>query len=132
MAVKPNSKKGVSIAAKREKALELRAQGLNFRAIGKEIGVTHTTAHKYVTDALEESRVKRSIMGDNLRELELHRLDEILLECGKIMRTSQKELTRLAASDRLIKTIEARSKLTGLALLNDSFNDDEEIDEAYL
>jgi len=116
---------------RKSEALALRVAGYNFKYIGKQVGVSTTMAFKYVNEALKESREKTGISGDKLRELELTRLDQLYLQCHKIIMNSNKETIVLSASDKLIKIMERRAKLTGLDDIIESV-DDGLIDESYL
>ena len=51
------------------KALELRSQGLTYRAIGDQLGVTYQSAFRYVKEALAELKEKNQNIAEDLRAL---------------------------------------------------------------
>lgn len=62
---------------KRGEALALRIAGRSYRVIGRAIGVSHDTAHRYVVDALRELRTLTAERVAELRALEAARLDDL-------------------------------------------------------
>lgn len=101
-----NQTKRVNAHEDRLRALELRQQGLSYRAIGAEIGKSSSQAHKYVARALQETTAEAV---DDLRRLEGERLDKL-----------QNSLWQEAISgnhgavDRVLRVMERRAKLLGL------------------
>lgn len=98
-----------AILERQIKALELRKAGYSFRAIGKRLGVTHVQAYRDVNNELKElgSRIQHD--ADELRQLELERLDTI-------HRALRREVLdgNPAAANATLKTMERRAKLLGL------------------
>jgi hypothetical protein len=64
----------VDAAERDAAALELRAAGLSFRAIGRQLGCGTTTAYKRVSRGLDRIVAEPA---DRVRALELHRLDQL-------------------------------------------------------
>jgi hypothetical protein len=64
----------VDAAARDARALELRAAGLSFRQIGRQLGCGTTTAYKRVGRGLDRTLREPA---DRVRTLELHRLDQL-------------------------------------------------------
>lgn len=92
---------------KRNKALELAAEGCSYSEIARRAGYAHRgSAHRAVFKALDE----REVVGvDQLRELELDRLD--CLQAG-LWETALGGDTQAASA--VIRIIEARTRLLGL------------------
>lgn len=64
----------IALAERRAEALDLRTQGLSFRAIGSMLGVSHTSAKKYVDHALDELAQQTRAGAARLRAQEVDRL----------------------------------------------------------
>jgi hypothetical protein len=94
-------------AERREKAFDLRIAGNSYRQIGKELGVSHEAARGYVIAALEESAARTDLKADQLRDIELARIDEVLRGLW-----SSKDEPQTASV--IIRLGERRSKLLGL------------------
>lgn len=122
------SKASIKSGQQRVEALKLRIAGLSYRKIAKEVGVSVGMAHRYVTEALEEIRHDISEKADELRTLELERMDSMLAAIWPLIIEAQGEDgPNLAAVDRILRIMERRSKLVGLDLLHDA---DERDDDA--
>ncbi|RVT48393.1 hypothetical protein [Rubrivivax albus] len=91
------------------KALELRRAGLGYREIGAHLGVSHTSAHKMVSQAVEATWARISDATDELKALELSRLDAML---GAVWPAAHRG--NLGAVDRALKIAERRARLLGL------------------
>jgi hypothetical protein len=104
-----NSKSQAEIAEKRQKCLELRKCGGSFRFIAEQQGISLGLAHKYIADALSEINGLMAQDAEQLRELELQRLDTATLAIAKLVRQGH-----LGAVDRWLRISERRSKLLGL------------------
>lgn len=63
------------------KALQYRRLGLSYADIGKQLGISNSTAYEYVSKALEETRKLASDTAEEVKQLELERLDKMLLGC---------------------------------------------------
>lgn len=59
-------------------ALDLRLKGFSYRAIGEAMGIDQATAYRLVSDALAETREITQARADELREIEVQRLDHLL------------------------------------------------------
>ena len=75
---KKNDRKTLQRKEKIFKALQMRLDGKDYREIAKKLGVTPSTANRYVTDAIKEYNKKITEQVEILRELELKRLDKAL------------------------------------------------------
>ena len=100
----------VTAAERRVKALELRKLGFTYRRIGEQLGVTESAAHKMVTTSLRELNEKSAENAEELRRLELERLDEWLLRIAQEIKDGK----ALGAIDRGIRIQARRAKLLGL------------------
>lgn len=101
-----NQTKRVNAHEDRLRALELRQQGLSYRAIGAEIGKSSSQAHKYVARALQETTAEAV---DDLRRLEGERLD-----AAQYAIWPQVMAGDVAALNGFIRLSERRAKLLGL------------------
>ncbi len=101
-----------------EKALEilrLRREGKSFRAIGKAVGLDHKLAWKIHQKYLEQVRQVTEQQAEDIRDLELIRLDRALETVTTILESQYQEPdVRLRAVDRLVKISERRTKLRGV------------------
>jgi hypothetical protein len=91
------------------RAVELRTQGRTYQQIADELGVSVGGAHVAVTRYLEETRAISREGAEEIRRLELDRLDRILSTIGP-----QAEGGDLAAVDRVLRLQERRAHLLGL------------------
>ncbi len=109
MAGGKNSQHKTEIAEKKQKCLELRKCGGSFRFIAEQQNISLGQVHKYVSDALSEISQLTANDAEQLRELELQRLDTATLAIAKLVRQGH-----LGAVDRWLRISERRSKLLGL------------------
>lgn len=91
------------------RALELRRAGLGFEAIGAQLGIKKSQAHRLVVSGLAEARAQVAASADELRSEELSRLDGMLMGLWPRARKGE-----VAAVDRVLKISERRAKLLGL------------------
>ena len=94
-------------------ALSLRSRGHSYRAIAAQLGVSLSTAHGYVADALAELRAQATEEAQMLRDLEAQKLDQIERYLWRALRTaSPANVAKLANSLRMVS--ESRRKLFGM------------------
>ena len=97
----------VATHAKRVRCVELAAQGMSYDAIAKTVGYAgRGSAHRAVTAALRAQQVEAV---DELRQLELERLDALQRSCWDASLEGD-----IASVDRVLKVIAARVRLLGL------------------
>ena len=96
-------------AEKRLQALELRKCGATFAEIGKGLGISTQRAHKIVMEELERLAMLRLGNADELRRLELERL-----EMASIPVVNKVKRGDLQAALVWIKLSESRRKLLGI------------------
>ncbi len=92
------------------RALELRKQGMNYTQIGEKLGCNRSTACRYVLSELENLADKCREEAVQVRDLELHRLDELYL----IAYHAISDGNDLAGIDRCLRIMERRAKLLGI------------------
>lgn len=94
------------ITPRQAEALQLRLSGLAYRAIGAQMGVTGTQAHRLVSDALNRVQVDDL---ESVRAIEVGRLDELLAAVWpRAMDGDDKAVARV------LDIMERRSRLQGL------------------
>ena len=91
------------------KALELRKRGMNYTQIGEKLGCARNTACRYVLSELENLADKCREEAVQVRDLELHRLDDLYLKAWEAVEGGD-----LPAIDRCLRVQERRAKLLGL------------------
>lgn len=106
----PRNQSRKAIAADREKrAMALRLAGATYEQIASELHISLGAAHKAVQSVLDRTRQQCSEQADELRQLEVARLDRMLLLLESQIRTGH-----LGAIDRALRIQERRAKLLGL------------------
>jgi hypothetical protein len=89
--------------------LRLRLAGYSHREIAAQLGVAPSSAYKRVRHALDEINKTNLESAEQLRALELLRLDELLNALWDTAIAGD-----LRAVDRVLKVMERRAKLLGL------------------
>jgi hypothetical protein len=92
---------------KEQRALELRKAGASYAEIGRTMGIPKTNAHRLVMGGLDELVKKLKEDASHVRELELERLDAIVM-ANWPARASWKN------AEVILKAMERRAKLLGL------------------
>lgn len=96
-------------AENRAKALELRKSGASYRQIGEALGISMQRAHQLVMDELDRLAQLRLGNADELRRLELERL-----EMGALAIVTNVKRGELGAVKIWVRISESRRKLLGL------------------
>jgi hypothetical protein len=91
------------------RAVELRTSGRTYDQIATECGVSHSAAYKAVSTYLEQTRALTREAAEDVRRLELDRLDRVLAVVGPMAEGGD-----LQAVDRLLRIQERRASLLGL------------------
>lgn len=91
------------------KALELRRKGCSYPKIADTLGISLSTAYRYVNNELERLANERHIEGEKVLDIELARLDRLT---EAIM--DRCEDGSLDHIDTLMKLMDRRAKLLGL------------------
>ncbi|MFD2633240.1 helix-turn-helix domain-containing protein [Idiomarina piscisalsi] len=97
----------------KEQALELRLQGMNLRAIGKALGVSHETVRKWIDEEYEGSFERRHELADKLLDQSLLELEYMYSKVAPDFSQEDRKI-RYQALDRGIKINESRRKLLGI------------------
>lgn len=90
-------------------ALQLKQDGLSYRAIGEKLGVDHTQAWHDVKNAIAELNALKLDTAEDYRELELARLDMLTKGLEPMARVGNP-----MAVNAYVKVMEQRAKLLGL------------------
>lgn len=100
----------------REQALALRIGGATYRAIARAMGISPSTAHDYVTEGLNEVEQRNDEATEEVRRLELQRLDAIFLKLWPKPPQGSSTIPKLdpRTADTLLRVMERRAKLLGL------------------
>ena len=99
----------VTAAQRRVQALELRKAGYTYEQIGVALGISSQAAYKHVVKALGVINEKLSEATEELRTLEVQRLDRLFEVMYK-----KAEKGDMNAIDRCVRLMERRAKLLGL------------------
>lgn len=91
------------------KALEMRRRGLSYPRIAEALGVSLTTAYKYVDYELTRLAAERRMEGEKVLEIELSRLDRLT---AKAMELAVKG--SVPHMEIVLKMMDRRAKLLGL------------------
>ena len=105
----PTAPKMVTAAQRRVQALELRKAGYTYEQIGVALGISSQAAYKHVVKALGVINEKLSEATEELRTLEVQRLDRLFEVMYK-----KAEKGDMNAIDRCVRLMERRAKLLGL------------------
>jgi len=126
----------IAVAERRAKVLSFRKAGASHRVIAGELGVDHSTIVRDVQAIFAELAAEQRASAEELRTMELARLDEWQLEASRILRATHPLVSggkvlsgfttdgkafgltddgpKLQAIDRLLRISESRRKLLGL------------------
>jgi len=100
----------MTLAKQREKdALELRTRGFTYEAIGEALGMSLSGAADAVRRALQALKSETAEKAEEVRDLELRRLDKMLR-----IAEAAADQGELGAIDRILRIQERRSKYLGL------------------
>jgi hypothetical protein len=98
-----------AILQRQLQALELRKAGYSYRAIGERLGISHVQAYTDVNAELARLTELRKDSTEELRELELERLDVLLKGLEPMARVGNP-----GAVNSYLRVMERRAKLLGL------------------
>jgi hypothetical protein len=97
----------VQSAERRRQAVGLRLAGASYESIGHGLGISKQAAHKLVMGALEELAKRTAEDVAEMRQLELGRIDEILLALWTNRRDPR-------TADTILRAMDRRARLLGL------------------
>jgi len=99
----------IPAAIRREKALELRAEGQSIRAIADKLGVSKSQVQRDIEKELQAAAEgRKKIAGLNI-DLELAKLDALEKKAWEHITDGE-----LSAIDRVLRSMQRRAKLLGL------------------
>jgi len=101
-------------AARRIDALNMRKAGASYRAIGRKLNISEAQAFRDVKTCLEDLAVEQEQSALELRQMELERLDAMLLANWSRAIGNENVPADLKAQDRILRIMERRAKLLGL------------------
>lgn len=99
---------------KQGQALNLRRQGKVLRDIALELGVSHQTVKRWIHGALAGTRLENKQKAEELRALEVERLDWVLSKAANLIELHPNADIQIKAMGRYLKASEQRAKLLGL------------------
>jgi len=110
MAIKtPTAPRKLRKAERQLEVLVLRRRGMNYRAIGRQLGCSRTTVMRDLREQLEILATETEQSRDSLRTLELERLDELIRVHSLAAEAGDEK-----AAGLILRCIAERSKLLGL------------------
>lgn len=99
-----------------EQAIRLRGIGLSYRAIGKQIGTSHTQARRLCERAFAESAKRTMKDTDALLGEELDRIDGLIRAGSAIMNApTSTPMEKLRAASQILNCQHAKVRWLGLA-----------------
>ena len=99
----------VPAASRREKALELRAEGRTIRWIAGKLGVSKSQVQRDIEKELQAAAEGRKKIAGLIIDLELAKLDALEKKAWEHITDGE-----LSAIDRVLRSMERRAKLLGL------------------
>ena len=106
---KKNSKDALEDEARRAEAVGLRLSGMTYKEIGEEMGYSEVRAHAVVTKELAGVREDRNETINEVREVELARLDKLTFGVWTDATLGDDEKIK-----SVLKLMERRAKMLGL------------------
>ncbi len=97
----------VRVEARREKALALRIEGHTYLAIAAKLSISKSRAHDLVQQALTELKERNLEQAEQVRDIEVARLDEMV-------KALWKKRGNPRAADSILRIAQRRSDLYGL------------------
>lgn len=97
----------VATALRRQQAVDLRVAGATYEKIGTALGISKQAAYKLVEGALAETAKKTNEDAVKLRELDLMRVDALIVALWK-NRSSPRN------ADSILRAMSRRAELLGL------------------
>lgn len=116
----------VSVEQNKLKALDLRGEGKSYAKIADALGISKTRAHELVLEGLDELIVQSAESAEQVRTLELGRLDDLLDRLVVKLSLQRREVQAKSGLmvmvpdpnertvDAILRVMERRAKLLGL------------------
>ena len=105
----PTSAQNCKAKDRQVDALSLRKQGLTYSAIAEKLGVSKASAVAYVQKALKELAEECKEEAEQVRDLELARLDDLYVVAAKRVAAGSEP-----AIDRCLRIMDRRARYLGL------------------
>lgn len=103
------SQRRLTAREREHKAMGFRLAGFTYAQIAKELGMSEAGAHKAVTRALKRLNEKLSEQAEELRRMELERLDNMFrVMWSQVLNGNQ------GAVDRALRIMKRRAEMLGL------------------
>lgn len=99
---------------RRQSVLELRLTGLSSRQVATQLGLPHVRVYRDLQYALKEAAERGAELAGTYHELELARLDALLVAVHEQLAQAETPGLALQAIDRALRISESRRKLLGL------------------
>lgn len=99
----------IPAAIRREKTLELRAEGQSIRAIADQLGVSKSQVQRDIEKELQAAAEGRKKIAGLIIDLELAKLDALEKKAWEHIAAGE-----LSAIDRVLRSMERRARLLGL------------------
>lgn len=106
---KHNDAEKAAIAERQAFALDFRKSGWSYRDIGKKLTISHEQARRDVESQLKALSKLNEDKADELRALELERLDKMTRSLDRMV-----EAGNVGAISTMLRVMERRAKLLGL------------------
>jgi predicted transcriptional regulator len=90
----------------------MRSRGYSYTDIAKALGISRSTAHKYVTAELDKLRAETRASAAQIRSLELARLDRLWRRAEEMLADGDADGAKAIAA--AIRIMERRARLLGL------------------
>lgn len=98
----------------RQKALAMRIAGASYQQIGAALHITDTSAHRHVQKALERIDSKTAELAEQVRAMELKRLDALMVGIWKEAVGPDGTMGDPKAVETVLKVMDRRARLLGL------------------
>jgi DNA-binding CsgD family transcriptional regulator len=105
----PKSQRGILAREREVQALELRKAGATYGEIGRQLGISASSAHRAIARAVERITDESSELAIETRRMELIRLDAMQLALWTDARKGDAEAIRT-----LLRIMERRARYLGL------------------
>ncbi len=109
---KPNAQT-IKVHEKERQALELRLAGVRLADIAVQLGYADHSGARLAIDCAMK-RLGPLEEAEELRQMEMHRLDDLQFTAAPLLASSKPDETKCAGIDRTLKVMERRAKLCGL------------------
>jgi len=106
---KPTRPRNILAREREDEALELRKAGATYRMIGIRLGITKQSAHARVASALADLKALTAEQAEDVRALEIERLDAMLLGLWDRARKGDEQ-----AVSACLKISKRRAELLGI------------------